>query len=110
MKIKSGLVYSQSSGTIIDFVELGDINEELNELDRVMNGVHQEKKLVSHVLCVMAREDFPNINYPLGYFSLCSFDSAQRFPVLCHATGTLETARFKACACYFLPNFYFFTK
>ena len=30
MKIKSGLVYSKSSGTVIGFTELGYINEELN--------------------------------------------------------------------------------
>ena len=95
MKIKSGLVYSKSSGTISGLMELGDINEELNEFDRAINGVNQEKKLASHVLCVMARGLFKHINYPLGYFSSCGFDSAQLFPVLWHATGILEMTGFK---------------
>ena len=30
MKVKSGLVYSKSYGTIIGFTWLGDINEEVN--------------------------------------------------------------------------------
>ena len=98
MKIKSGLVYSKSSGTIVGFTELGDINEEFNEFDRAFNGVNQEKKLASHVLCVMARGLFKHINYPLGYFSSCGFDSAQLFPVLWHATGILEMAGFKVDA------------
>ena len=98
MKIKAGLVYSKSSGTIIGFTELGDINEELNEFDRAFNGVNQEKKLASHVLCVMARGLFKHINYPFGYFSCCWFDSAQLFPVLWHATGILEMAGFKVDA------------
>ena len=58
MKIKSLLVYSKSSGTIIEFTELGDINEQLNEFDCAINDFNQEKKLVSHVLCVTARELF----------------------------------------------------
>ena len=98
MKIKSGLLYSKSSGTIIGFTELGDINEELNEFDRAINGVNQEKKLASHVLCVMARGLFKHINYPLGYLSSCGFDSAQLLPVLWHATGILEMAGFKVNA------------
>ena len=49
MKIKSGLVYSKRSGTIIGFTKLGDINEELNESDHAINGVNQKKKLASHV-------------------------------------------------------------
>ena len=98
MKIKSGLVYSKSSGTISGLMELGDINEELNEFDRAINGVNQEKKLASHVLCAMARGLFKHINYPLGYFSSCGFDSAQLFPVLWHATGILEMTVFKVDA------------
>ena len=45
MKIKYGLVYSKSSGTTIGFTELGDINEDLNEFDRAINGVNQGKNL-----------------------------------------------------------------
>ena len=39
MKIKSGLVYSKysnSSGRVIDFTKLGDMNDELNEFERRM--------------------------------------------------------------------------
>ena len=98
IKIKSGLVYSKSSWSIIVFTKLGDINEELNEFDRAINGVNQEKKLASHVLCVMARGLLRHINYLLGYFSSCGFDSAQLFPVLWHATGILEMTVFKVDA------------
>ena len=58
MKIKSLLVYSKSSGTIIEFTELGDINEQLNKFDCAINDFNQEKKLASRVLRVTARELF----------------------------------------------------
>ena len=48
-------MYSKSSKNILGFTELGDINEELNEFDHIINGVNKKKKLASHVLCVMAR-------------------------------------------------------
>ena len=66
MKIKSGLMYGKSSVTVVGFAELANINEELNEFDRAVNGVNQEKKLASHVLFVMARGLFKHINYLLG--------------------------------------------
>ena len=88
-------MYSKSSWSNIVFTKLGDINEELNEFDRAINGVNQEKKLAPHVLCVMARGLLRHINYLLGYFSSCGFDSAQLFPVLWHATGILEMTGFK---------------
>ena len=34
MKTKTGLVYSKSSGKVIGFTELGDINAELDEFER----------------------------------------------------------------------------
>ena len=36
LKIKSGLVYSKSSGRVFGFTELGDMNDEMNEFERRM--------------------------------------------------------------------------
>ena len=46
MKIKSGLVYSKSSGRVIGFTELGDMNNELNEFERRMTD-NKSKELVT---------------------------------------------------------------
>ena len=75
MKIKSGLVYNKPSGTMVGFTELGDINEELNQFERTVSGEVVPTRLATHVLCIMARGLVKHINYPIGYFSSCQFDS-----------------------------------
>ena len=37
MRIKSGLLYSKSSGRVISFTELGDMNNELSKFERRMS-------------------------------------------------------------------------
>ena len=54
-----------------------------------------KKRNKRHLFYVLWPEDHSNINYPLGYFSSCGFDSARLFPVLWDATGILEMAGFK---------------
>ena len=46
----------------------------------------------------MARGLFEHINYPVGYFSSCRFDSDQLFPVLWQDIGVLEMVGFKVDA------------
>ena len=75
MKIESDLVYSKSSGKLVGFTERGDINEELNQFERTVSGEVVPKRLATQVLCIMARGLVKHINYPIGYFSSCQFDS-----------------------------------
>ena len=82
MKIKSGLVYSKSSGKLVRFTELRDINEKLNQFERTVSGERVPKRLAIHVLCIMARGLVKHINYPIRYFSSDGFDSDQLYPVL----------------------------
>ena len=77
MKIKSSLVYSKSSGKLVGFTELGEVNEKLNQFERTVSGEKVSKRLATHVLCIMPRGLVKHINCPIGYFSSCRFDSDQ---------------------------------
>ena len=81
MKIKSGLVYRKSSGRIIGFTELSDMNNELNEFDRRMTD-NKPKELATHVLCFMVRGLVKRLCFPVVYFSSRGFNSAQLFPTV----------------------------
>ena len=81
MKIKSGLVYSKSSSRVIDFTELGDMNDELYEFERRMTD-NKPKELATYVLCFMVRGLVKRLCFPVAYFSLRGFDSAQLFPTV----------------------------
>ena len=88
IKIKSGLVYSKSTGYIVRFTELGDINEELNEFERTFqNSSTRSKELATCVICFMARGLLKRFN---DYFSSRGFTSDQLFPVTWRAIRILE--------------------
>ena len=85
MKIKSGLVFSKTTGKVIGFTEVGEVDEELSEFERKIND-GKTKQFATHVLCFMARALFKRFNYPIGYFADKGFDSDQFYPVVWEAT------------------------
>lgn len=92
IKIKSGLVYSKSSGRVVGFTEMGDINEELDQFDREFEqDVPKTKELATYVLAFMARGLLKRFQYPIGYFSSRGFTSDQLFPVAWRAIRILES-------------------
>lgn len=91
MKIKSGLVFSKNSGGLIGFTELGDINEEIQQLERQVKERQQGKPLATHVLAIMARGLFKHFNFPLGYFATTTVDSHQLFSIIWEAVTILES-------------------
>ena len=65
MKVKSGLVFS-SSGMLIGFCDVGDINNELKMFEEHTHG--EKTKLASHVFVLMVRGPFSNLKPPFAYF------------------------------------------
>ena len=61
MKVKSGLVYSSASGQLIDFTDVGELNNELRDFHRKVERVEEnkvEEQLASHAFTIMARGIF----------------------------------------------------
>ena len=84
MKIKSGLVYSKSSGRVIGFTKLSCMNDELNEFERRTSD-NKTKELATYVLCFVVRGLVKSLYFSVGYFSSRGFDSAQLFPTVWQA-------------------------
>ena len=62
MKIKSGLVFSRSTGTIIGFTELGQISDEIDSLERSLQKDRKKvRPLATHVLAIMIRGFFNHL-------------------------------------------------
>ena len=93
MKIKSGLVYSKSSGRVIGFTELGDMKDELNKIERCTSD-NKPKELATYVLCFMVTSLVKRLCFPVGYFNSRGFDSAQLFPTVWQAIRVLKTVGF----------------
>ena len=98
MHIKAGLVFSRSSGKLIGFTELGDMNKELDDFKRGVEGVRKERDLATHVLTFMARGLFKHFNFPIGYFASVGFNSDQLFPCVWEAVRVLECMGIKVRA------------
>ena len=96
MKIKSDLVFKKSTGQLVGFTELGDINDEfalfeksLNEENDVLN-----REFTTHVLVFMVRAITGSFCHPFAYFGSVGFTSAQLYPVTFQAAGVLESMGF----------------
>ena len=69
MKIKSGLVFSKHTGNLVGFVDLGNVN---HDIEKVVCGEHEEStsgNLASHVFVLMARAVFkPSLCVPVAHY------------------------------------------
>lgn len=55
MKIKEGLVYHKHTGQVVGFMHLGEVNTDLETLERRVNGVADEPTMATHMLSLMIR-------------------------------------------------------
>ena len=75
MKIKSGLMPSRTTGKLIGFLEIGDINNELLDFERKFWG--KEIDLATQILALMGRGIFSHFSFATEYFSSKGFNSNQ---------------------------------
>jgi hypothetical protein len=66
-KIREGLVF-KPDGSIVGFVDIGDINNSIKLLEAKVKEKEMEEEVADHVLTVMARGLFINLKYPLANF------------------------------------------
>ena len=96
----SGLVHQQSSGKIVGFTEMGDINEEMEELQFSGNEEGSDrdyfsKKLAKYINMFMIQGIFSNLECTVGFHASAGFTGDQLFPVVLEATRALESIGFK---------------
>lgn len=102
MKIKCGLVFSSTTGKLVGFSEMGDVNDELdlfeqrltNENEETLEEVKDEKSknrsLARYVIVFMVRGIGSPLCYPFGHFASDGFTSDQIYHSAWDAIGILE--------------------
>ena len=97
IKIKSGLVFRRSTGKLVGFTEMGELNEELRVLQDNLDGSKSldERDFAKYVNVFMVRGIFSNLCYPFGYHASTGFNADQLFPLVWDASAVLECIRFK---------------
>ena len=70
MRVKSNLVYSKSTGTLVGFMEIGSINDKFlkfqDSMESQNSGNNIEREFASYVLVYMVRGIFSNLCYPFA--------------------------------------------
>ena len=81
IKIKSGLVFRRSTGKLVGFTEMGELNEELRVLQDNLDvsKSSDERDFAKYVNVFMVRGIFSNLCYPFGYHASTGFNADQLF-------------------------------
>ena len=83
MHIKEDLVYDKTSGELVGFVNLGNVNEHLIQLEQdLLQGKSASPALASSVFVFMMRGLFTNLKFPYATFpcqSTCGHQLASLF-------------------------------
>ena len=61
VKIKSGLVYSKQTGSIVGFCDMGDMNNELEDFKNRIENEEEDKSMSTYVLKVIVRGVFTSL-------------------------------------------------
>ena len=85
MKIKDQLVLDKSSGSIIGYMEMGEINAEIRHLE------DNKKNVATHTLVMMAQSCMKKVTVPVATFASCGGASASElYFVVWEVVGKLE--------------------
>jgi len=90
VKVKEGLVFDKHSCELIGFTDLGDINNDLNELEECRSG--PVGTVASHVLLFIVRGLFTSVNFPYSHFATKSISADTLFPIVWEAVEHLEAS------------------
>ena len=96
MHIKEDLVYDKFSGELVGFVNLGDINEHLSQLEmHLKDNSSNSPALATSVLVFMVRGLFTNLKFPYATFPCQSTHGDQIVPLFYEAIFHLERCGFR---------------
>ena len=93
-KISEGLVYSHSTGQILGFTSLGDMNGELERYTRSCQDKKASPAIASHVLTLMVRGICASYHAAIAFFSTLGVTSDQLYNIVLEAVELLELRGF----------------
>lgn len=100
MKIKENLVYDKHETNIVGFVDIGDVGNELSNLESLyMNkSVASHPTVATHMLVVMVRGVFLHLEYPYAHFPMHHLTASSLFLIMWEGIEHLEALGFKVIA------------
>ena len=93
VKIQQGLVYSSETGELVGFCDIGEINQEIEDL-RNLDQDDLEPQVATHVIAFMVRGLFDPLHSVFGHFACLGFTSSQIYWSAWKGVAYLEKAGF----------------
>jgi len=93
MKLKSRLVFSKTSGRLVGFVDLGSVNEEIEQLASSLEDDNTLPvcELAKHMLVIMVRTvSKPSFSFPVSQYPTNGLKGEKLFPIIWEAIEALE--------------------
>ena len=91
LKLRESLVYDKHSAQVVGFVHLGEVDNQINELEK--DGANPD--IATHMLCLMVRGVFSGIHFPYAHFSTTEVTRTSLFSIVWEAIERLERLGFK---------------
>ena len=99
MKIKEDLVYNKNSGEVIGFVNMGNVSDQLSELEEACKAEKPEHpKVAKQMLVFMVRGIFKHLEFPYAHFPTTDITSDCIMTLAWEAIRHLEFCGFKVIA------------
>ena len=95
MRVREGLVFDKNSGDIVGFSASGSINDELERIEREIDGIHDKPAVAKHMLVIMVRGLLFKLNFPLAHFATVDLTGEQLFPIVWEGVQTVESIGLK---------------
>lgn len=90
MKVKEGLVFNKHTCELIGFVDIGDINNDLNCLEHGADSPPRD--VASHMLLFMVRGLFTKTNFPYAHFATKNASADTLYPIVWEAVERLQAS------------------
>ncbi len=99
MKIKEDLVYQKSTGRLVGFTDLGDVQNDLRAFEqRVSRDTAPESDIATHMFVIMVRGLFFNFTYPVAHFPTHRTSADEIFALVWRSVEALEWSGLKVVA------------
>ena len=95
MKVKENLVFDKHETEVVGFVDMGDVNNELADLERECSTADQHPTIATHILVLMVRGVFTGLRFPYAHFPTTTSKAEQLFDIVWEAIERIEHKKLK---------------
>ena len=91
MKVKEGLVFDKHSCNLVGFTNIGQINDDLNQVERECDEENPPSNVATHMLLFMIRGLFTSLEFPYAHFATTGATADMLYPIVWESVRRIES-------------------